>query len=251
MVYEEELKKFFDTLNNRNPNFYFKSVEIDVDVNKILLVFNEYLSSTHFYNKMSDEIPEVLFELRRRKSLNEINDNYIQVLYNEISDTIESYKHINVSNTEFWFLRTTKINYKKSDDGIHESLNELEERYFKEIMAYSNLRYEFSQQLKEGLNDILNDVPINTKKLEIKLSVPEIALLFRLLGEEKLIRYKHKTEIYRFIASSIKTEKQENISEASVKNKFLTPDLHSIDKLKILLTNMKVKLVQIENDIAK
>ncbi|AHW62148.1 hypothetical protein SAMN05444285_12368 [Draconibacterium orientale] len=85
----------------------------------------------------------------------------------------------------------------------------------------------------------------NQQKTKIKLSVGELALLFRLLKEEGLFEYKYETEIYRLIANTFSTKIQENISEASIKNKFLSPDNTSIKNIHILLTNLKTKLKNI------
>lgn len=105
------------------------------------------------------------------------------------------------------------------------------------------------QRLESFLNIPLDAV--NIHKLLINLSVSDIALMYRLFDEEKLINYKHRTEIYKYISTTLQTPVQQNISESSVKNKFLTPDIAAIEKLKTLFTNLKIQLQKIENKISE
>jgi hypothetical protein len=105
---------------------------------------------------------------------------------------------------------------------------------------FSKLKYDYTNKIIDHIN--INQDSNHGSKLKIKMSVNDLALLFRLLDEENLIDYRHKTEIYRHISNNLKTTQQDIISEASVKNKFLSPDNTAIKNLNILLTNLKITL---------
>lgn len=97
----------------------------------------------------------------------------------------------------------------------------------------------------ENATSLLTGTP-SVFKLKTTLSVNELALLFRLLDTEKLFTYIHKTELFRFISSSFNTAKQDNISEASIKNKFLSPDYTALSNLDALLVNLRQNLKKIQ-----
>jgi hypothetical protein len=83
-------------------------------------------------------------------------------------------------------------------------------------------------------------------KLKLNLSVPEIALLFRLLSDEQKIISSTKSEIHRFIANSFQTKKQSDLSVASIKNKFDTPESNALTNIDALLVNLRQQLKKIK-----
>ncbi len=68
-----------------------------------------------------------------------------------------------------------------------------------------------------------------TPKIETDLTVGQITLLFRLLDEDKLLIYKNKTDIFRFIVKTFSSKRIETLSELSVKNRFTSPDVSEIE----------------------
>lgn len=67
------------------------------------------------------------------------------------------------------------------------------------------------------------------KKLKTNLTVVEIAYLFRVLYDKKIIDSKYKTHIYKFIAENFSSKEKDDISPKSLKNAFDTPDYNTID----------------------
>jgi len=122
-----------------------------------------------------------------------------------------------------------------------------------EFLDYSLEFNNLLEQLKEIIQSQTKNFPLQNfiPKLGTQLTVSELALLFRLLDEEKIFNNRHKTDIYRFIVDSFESVKQKQISESSIKNKFLTPEISAIEKIKTLLTNLKIQLQRLENDISK
>jgi len=251
MLKEEDFNRFFNTLKDSSPIYAVNFTGYDEDDLEFRIVFSGYISSDTFIKSMSNSISNVLFSLKRGKALDEFGYDYIKVLKDELYQTIDSFKRITVRNTEFWFQEMSTIYFQEiaakatKEKKNYYTINTIEEQYFHQIVAFSNARYELCNIFLEGLDKISNDFTSAENKLELKLSVADLALLFRLLDEEKLIQYKYKTDIYRFIANSFKTEKQPNISDASVKNNFLSPDNTSINNIEILLANLKFQLKKI------
>jgi len=73
----------------------------------------------------------------------------------------------------------------------------------------------------------LNQVEL--PKLKSNLTVAQFAYLFKLLMDEELFEYKHKTDVYKFLAANFETKKSSNISADSVKNHMDSPDVKNID----------------------
>ncbi|MDN3551010.1 hypothetical protein [Mucilaginibacter aquaedulcis] len=66
-------------------------------------------------------------------------------------------------------------------------------------------------------------------KLRSTLTVSQLSYLFKLLMDEGLFDYKHKAEVYKFIASGFETRKSSEISADSVKNHMDSPELKNIE----------------------
>lgn len=194
-------------------------------------------------------IGDYMPEMKKRKLLGVISNDYIEVVTSQLKNTLLSYELVDINNQKFYYQKNATI--KMFEPGMPEFIIEdVDEAIFEDIVRISQTRYEITNKLKLGLDELLQieKTDMNTEsttshsKLGINLSVPEIALLFRLLDEENIVAYKHKTEMYRHIANTLKTAKQDSISESSVKNKFLSPDNTAITNMKVLLTNMKIAL---------
>jgi hypothetical protein len=102
-------------------------------------------------------------------------------------------------------------------------------------------RYYYDFYLKEALdftNDQINQLQISRmtnqidskektiKKLKTNLSVPELALLFKMLNELKptIFEIESDAELHRFISDNFSTKKSPEISVQSLRNEFSKPD---------------------------
>jgi hypothetical protein len=252
-----------DVLLNKNPVFLiswnmfyseevaeeFKNSGDGIIVQDYNFDFYGYNSHFLFEKDFVEGINQIIYDFKIKKSLNKLTIEYFQVLVDELELAKSSFELINVRNNEFHYQGGAKIIWSDGPgDNEEKTLDSLEEKFFEEIRKISEFKYEMTKELIDSLNEITisnnvsNVESTNLRKLELKLSVADIALLFRLFDEEGLINYKYQTEIYRHIASTMSTERQTNISEASVKNKFLTTDNTAIGNLNALLTNLKIQL---------
>lgn len=254
MLKEEDFQRFCTTLNDSKPIYAINFIGEDMDDIEFRVTYRGYIRSALFINILSERISAVLFSLKRSKALKEFGNDYIHILEEEFYQAVDSFKRITIRNVEFWFQEKATIYYREPEEDVTQekkiyfTIDTVDEKYFHEIVEFSNARYELCTKFLEGLNQMSNDSTSTIVKLELNLSVADLALLFRLLDEEKLIKYKQKVEIYRFITTSFRTEKQNNISEDSIKNKFLSPDTTSIKNIEILLTNLKLQLKKIQNN---
>ena len=80
-----------------------------------------------------------------------------------------------------------------------------------------------------------------TVKVHTSLSVAQLALAVKLLMDVKLITNKNAAELMRMVASSFKTDRQEMISEESLRNKSYSFETSTVNRMKdvvIELLNM-------------
>ena len=77
-----------------------------------------------------------------------------------------------------------------------------------------------SPQLKEP-----GSVPNNqVQKIQVSLSVAQLAYMFRVLTELGIVKNKNLSELMRFLTNNVSTPKAKDISFDSLKVKFYNPD---------------------------
>lgn len=109
------------------------------------------------------------------------------------------------------------------DDTFEEGFNTDTEK-----IQYEFYNYFYGTFLNEALTFIAENIPnvsavglssiTDSPKLKTTLTVPQLAYFFKLLMDEKLLVFKHKTEVYNFIAANFSTKKLTSISADSIKN---------------------------------
>ena len=72
----------------------------------------------------------------------------------------------------------------------------------------------------------------NSGKIHTNLSVTQLALAVKLLVDSKVIINKNSTELMRMVARTFKTDRQEIISEDSLRNKSYNFETSTVEKLK-------------------
>jgi len=98
--------------------------------------------------------------------------------------------------------------------------------------------YYYGQALKQILDYIaVHEAKINPLrqskqpqyKIKTKLTVPQLAYLFRALNDNKLIDVTNKTELFKFIAEAFQTKGSDDLSWNNIKNKFDTPEFKAVE----------------------
>ncbi len=144
-----------------------------------------------------------------------------------------TFYHIDQDGVPFYTIQYV-LNRTKEFKGIAEQFH-----------LFSEVKYEYLNEIIELLQNLNSSIK-TTMKLNTKLSVSELSLLFRLLNEEGVLELKNNAELYRFISSSFSTKQSENISDKSIKNKFLSPDNTAVKNMDILLVNLRQQLKKIQ-----
>lgn len=135
--------------------------------------------------------------------------------------------------------------------------SQLEEQY----KIWCNEYLEFSIDIIERVEKYFRDFQISSKteanskdttitssnnKIKLNLSVGEIALLFRLLFENKTVESESKEELFRAINSSFESSKQDSISVNSLRKKYHETDSKSLSDIDALLVNLRQILKKIQ-----
>ena len=81
-------------------------------------------------------------------------------------------------------------------------------------------------------NESKSEIKTNEKKVHTRLSVSQLALAVKLLVDSKLFTNKNATELMRMVARNFRTDRQEIISEDSLRNKSYQIESSTADKLK-------------------
>ena len=97
-----------------------------------------------------------------------------------------------------------------------------EELYYLEKQEH--ILYALAEQKK--------DVPAIETKVHTSLSVSHLALAVKLLIESKIITNNNSSELLRMVARNFRTDRQEVISEESLKNKLYSFESSTVNRLK-------------------
>lgn len=239
------LELFEETINIlavENPRYTLKTELINARSSGLKLHFISYSVPAVFKNEMQRNLQEIIYFLKVEKSLNRITDLYISLHCEKLEKTLESFVEIEVRGEKFYFQKDSLIllHSKNPEEFTIDSINET---HFHAIVDFSQSRYYLLIEYIKELQQLKSPIVLETiSKLILKLSVADIALIFRLLDDEKLIENKTKTDIYRFIENSFESLRKKNISHKSVKNLFEDPTDSTIKKIDILLVRFRQHL---------
>lgn len=247
-----EKKISFEASTSNKPN----SVE---DFFRIIIT-NYKISHVLFtYNGKSDVIPKLsgLYTPEEfEKALNSLIETIrISIMLNEnfpkqfvletIADIISHFKIYEIYGTKRIFQEGFQFQGFMDDYWEEIGIESKTELGLELTLKFSEIKFQALKKLEEV---VLTSgySKSNNEKLKTRLSVGDLSLLFRLLYDEGLFELKSNTELYQFISSNFSTKSAEDISDKSIKNKFLSPDNSSTKNLDILLTNLRQQLRKIQ-----
>lgn len=266
---DEKFKDFLEILLDSSPVYIISTFGVydeatGVTTEEYFLIYHEYSDSLYFRSFLNNEKVKFIIELKNQLSSGKVRNKYVQNLREELEKCINSFYVFDSNNIEYKIQKDAILNDHRLQNNVKEvNPNNIPKSFLKDFLNFNQYKFELITSLIQELSlleqtypEVLpshtepstintEEQPIEKKKLNVNLSVSDVALLFRLLDEEKVLSYTYKTDIYRFIANSFITERQDEISEASVKNKFLSPDNTSIRNLDVLLVNLKQHLKKI------
>jgi len=192
------------------------------------------------------ELQQVLLFLIRKNKIEKANDQVCQLLLyrnfnslrfynyyiNQLEERTRSFNTI-PEQIEFYSLKIKLINqlqlksglvFKPGLPSIKDQIGSwiCEELYFLE--KRQRLLYQSPVQK--------NEEPANEPKVQTSLSVAHLALAVKLLLESKVITNKNSSELLRMVARNFKTDRQELISEDSLRNKSYNFESATVNRLK-------------------
>ncbi len=241
-------------------DLYFKkrdhriTVMIDDGLPDEILVINK-VSLQYYSLTISEEVQDVLAQYVNML----IASNSPKLIYDTVSTRLNSFL------SEFQDFQSQVKSDACRISTFFESLDSFMDGYQLEKTGeffYSDLIESQKNSLSEYIDITLTQVekltkevnnlkPVNQdtgvpKKLKFNLSVGEIALLFRLLLENKTIEAPIKEEMFRQISDSYESSRAESISINSLRKKFHEPDSTTLKDVDLLLTNLRLVLKQIQ-----
>ncbi len=79
---------------------------------------------------------------------------------------------------------------------------------------------------------------VTQEKLNISLSVAELAFFIKLLQRARVIKSENSTELMNFIANNLRTDKSESISAGSLRNKFYNVESSTVESMKGVINDL-------------
>ena len=200
-----------------------------------------YLEIWHYFSTKQEltDIHALDICIRANLNSNQLISYSGEFIKNHLSG-IETYQEKKLELHRY--IKTVKqipIQNKESYIPENKSLKKHILKWLKEELTFVDKILEQSVTLQIPSPNTPIEVP--KEKLNINLTIPEIALLFRLMVETKLIQTSTRTQIFDFITDNLKTESSENLSKASIKNKFYSPENTSFESVeKVLIIMLEV-----------
>jgi hypothetical protein len=126
---------------------------------------------------------------------------------------------------------------------------EITSKFYSDLNKYFNfLYYDIYQEIADTIDSLLNElagsVP-NGQKIETTFTVPELALLFRLLNDSMKLKPDNKIDLYRMVARNFTSKRRDNLSVDSIKNNYENPDPKAKSNIEELLKQMQRRLLRL------
>jgi hypothetical protein len=105
------------------------------------------------------------------------------------------------------------------------------------------LLYQDKQKELMVLADEKQEEQSNEEKIQTTLSVAHLSLVVKLLLESKMISNKNPSELMRLVARNFKTDRNDDISENSIRNKYYTVESGTLTSMREAMTGL-IQLVK-------
>ena len=200
-----------------------------------------YLEIWHYFSTKQEltDIHALDICIRANLNSNQLISYSGEFIKNHLSG-IETYQEKKLELHRY--IKTVKqipIQNKESYIPENKSLKKHILKWLKEELTFVDKILEQSVTLQIPSPNTPIEVP--KEKLNINLTIPEIALLFRLMVETNLLQASTRTQVFDFITNNLKTNSSENLSKASIKNKFYSPENTSFESVeKVLIIMLEV-----------
>lgn len=265
---ELSVDEYFDLLFDQNPHYEDDVDEVYDSFDNLVelrycMKYKQFLYPDNYKSFLNTTGRKILHKLKIDHSNNKINDKYLESYLDELKIEKGNFFEASINGKEYLCHKEAYLTSEFINPLIEKKLdlNKLDDNMAVNFIAYNKYRYEVIQLMAKELESFLSKIEVKTDniekrdesekkddfgKLELnKSSMSEIALLFRLLEENKVFTAKYKTHIFRVIQNSFKGSDKLAFNEGSIKNAFNEPDPNSVINLEFLLANMKTSLKNI------
>ena len=156
-----------------------------------------------------------------------LSDKLPNKIYAEFTEEI--YKHLETLDTplqKIEYINSEILKLSFLNEGLDLGFSVYKLSIPRHLLQWLNAQldyYKANMHIKPETNKIQSITKIPTD-----LSVDKLAYLFRVLCDGKVMQPKVETDMYRAIAALFSSLKKDDISEKSIKNKFVTPEIQAV-----------------------
>ena len=173
-------------------------------------------------------------QYRKRLISNYVATHFVNVCENLLEHKFETYTEIEEEADEFWEVLLESQFYGVEDDIVEDFIKYM-------IIADKIKIYKIILNEVEGLNPthkmpaVINDTKSKSNdRMKTSLSVPQIALLFKMINDLKpsIFKVNSEAELHRFISANFQTKSsdpEKGISENKLRILFNQPDSKAIE----------------------
>lgn len=229
---EEKFEGFFKIIFDSEPIFNYEYLDIFDDINTrvgftYIFRYHSFTNPEKFRLQLIKDKTALLLDLKLKLSKQETNKGYIFTLIDEFKKIKDDFGVYPFNGTEYPIHKNTII-FDISVAPIVakitiEKLNEIDNNYRRDILDFNKYRYQIIETLIQELESLVDSFPDNPmiiEKLKINLSIPELALFFKLLIDEGLFEAKKTQALARIISQSFETKESKNNSPKQISNNF-------------------------------
>jgi hypothetical protein len=191
-------------------------------------------------NVNSANVTELFCELLLQLNFNDLRFyNYLVIAIKEKAKTCQTLPE-QLENLHHRLKLLNQLPVKAGLTFRHEmpTIKEQVRTWISEELLYLNKQKEL-MIIADGSED---EQP-NDEKIQTTLSVADLSLGVKLLLESKMINNKNPSELIRLVARNFKTDRNDVISENSIRNKYYTVESGSLISMREVLTGL-IKLVR-------
>lgn len=225
------LKKLEKLLNSANPD----SKIVDLVLHPMRRIMRTKPKKETTYRKVlyAKEMQKELFRVLSTTSM-DINEDLRSIIYYLNYNSVKAFTyHAHYINAmigqvesrteklELLSLTLKKINQTQVKPGIHYNLHALSLK--DQINEYIQVEIDYLERIQNLSNSPPSrglDAFLQLFKLKFDISVSQLAFLFRIFIDTRIIQNKNLTEILRFVARFTMTKKSETVSYESLRAKY-------------------------------
>lgn len=172
---DEKIEEVTKVLFDKFPKYFFE-LDPNLPYDEYNLKYKGYLCPHSFKNSFGQKVDELIFLLKKQKNSNNVTNKDIQLIIDELSKAIETFKLLKLRDKEFQFQSEATICIY---DGLmnYSKIEEIDEDFFNRIVLTSQSKYDHTIRLIKGLKEILE----NDKQIETKDKEPNVDEFFDLI----------------------------------------------------------------------